>query len=265
MKKVRLSDGTVIHCLRKSEAVVLDDHVKGYLKNGIELKEGDTVVDIGANIGVMGYRLSQWYPGIIIHSFEPVEPIWQVLKANSVKSGNSGFYAHHIGVGSKNEELTLTYFPKSPALSTFNPQMWEDDPGAFRRAVKGSIRNSPDSMRYARRIPNFLIPLIAWYLKSGRQELKCRITTLSDFIRDNNVNRIDLLKIDCEGHEWEVIKGIDDVHWPMIRAVVMEVHDIDGRLKQAEQFLTEKGFGKLVTEKEKSLEDTALVNLFAVR
>jgi len=59
MKKTFLSDKTPIYCLVPSEAFILDDHIKGYLEHGIHVKENDIVVDIGANIGVLGVRLSK--------------------------------------------------------------------------------------------------------------------------------------------------------------------------------------------------------------
>ena len=38
---------------------MLDDHIDGYFSNGIKINEGDVVVDVGANIGVLGVRLSK--------------------------------------------------------------------------------------------------------------------------------------------------------------------------------------------------------------
>jgi hypothetical protein len=49
MKKTILHDGTAIYCLRKPEAKMLDHHVDGYLQNGITIKDGDVVFDVGAN------------------------------------------------------------------------------------------------------------------------------------------------------------------------------------------------------------------------
>ena len=31
MKKINLNDGTAIYCLKETEAVVLDEHIHGYL------------------------------------------------------------------------------------------------------------------------------------------------------------------------------------------------------------------------------------------
>lgn len=265
MKKIKMLDGTPIYCMAKSEALVLDDHVKGYLKHGIALKEGAVVVDVGANIGVFGIRASKWYHKMELHCFEPVPQIYKILSKNAELSQNPFFYTYQLGLGAKQDALNFTYFPNSPALSTSNPDLWEKDPQAFIQAVKGSIHNAPDSFWWARIIPGFAIPFIAWYLRKGKKQVVCKVCSLSDVIFDKNIEVIDLLKIDCEGQEWDVLLGIEDQHWPIIKSVVMEVHDIDDRLVRVKQLLMERGFSQVTAEKEKALEQTDLVNVFALR
>ena len=57
MKKIRLNDGTAIYCIKINEAFVLQQHIYGYLKNCSEFKESDTIIDVGANIGLLGLTL----------------------------------------------------------------------------------------------------------------------------------------------------------------------------------------------------------------
>ena len=59
MKKINLTDGTKIHCLKETEALVLDEHINGYLEIGLEISKKGAIIDVGANIGVFGMRLSQ--------------------------------------------------------------------------------------------------------------------------------------------------------------------------------------------------------------
>ena len=265
MKKINLPDGTEIYCLKGAEAVVLDDHIKGYFNHGISIKKGDVIFDIGANIGVFGLRASQEYKDLEIHCFEPVPQIFEVLKENVKLSLNPNFHAYQMGLGSKSDNISFTYFPNSPALSTSNPELWEKDPKAFQKAVRGSIKNSPDSFWWSILIPGFIIPLIAWYLKKGKETINCEVATLSHIINLKQINKIDLLKMDCEGHEWEVIKGIKDQDWSKIKSIVMEVHNIDNRAQKVESILKDKGFNKITLEKEKALENTNLVNIYALR
>ena len=80
MKKIRLNDGTAIYCIKRNEAFVLQQHIYGYLKNCSEFKESDTIIDVGANIGLLGLTLSKKYKNIKIHAFEPMPDIFSVLK-----------------------------------------------------------------------------------------------------------------------------------------------------------------------------------------
>ncbi len=50
--EVKLPNGMEIFCLRKDEVKLIYEEVQAYIKNGIELHEGDTVFDVGANIGL---------------------------------------------------------------------------------------------------------------------------------------------------------------------------------------------------------------------
>ena len=51
------------------------------------------------------------------------------------------------------------------------------------------------------------------------------VEILSDIIRENQIHRIDLLKIDAEKAEMDIIKGIEAHDWPKIKQIVLEIHD----------------------------------------
>jgi hypothetical protein len=89
--------------------------------------------------------------------------------------------------------------------------------------------------------------------------------TLSRFVSDHGIERIDLLKIDAEKAELEIFRGIETVDWRRIRQVVVEVHDLDGRLDTITALLREHGLSEIVVEQPPTLTNSNIFNVFATR
>ena len=265
MKKIYLNDGTCIYCLKETEAIVLDEHIKGYLNLGVNIKNGDTIIDVGANIGVLGVRLSKKFNDIKIHCFEPIPEIYSTLKQNAKLSLNKQFYTYRMGISNSSKTLNFTYYPNSPALSTSNPEVWDNDQKNFMAAVSGSISHIPKQFWWAKLIPNFITPLIAKYLKANKKQITSKVISLSEFIINQNIKIINLLKIDCEGEEVNVLRGIESKHWPLIKSVVMEVNDIENNIEISKKILSSNGFTDIKLEKEKGFENTKLTNIYATK
>ncbi|MDP2311689.1 MAG: FkbM family methyltransferase [Pseudomonadota bacterium] len=265
MRTATLPDGTRVHCLVKAEALVLDHHVHGYLGHGVALHEGDIVFDVGANIGLFGIRAVQRHAGLRVFAFEPVPAIYAVLQANAVSLGDGRLVALPCGLSREPGHIDIDYFPNSPALSTADVAFWDNNPDALREAVVGNVRNAPPELWYARLVPKFLAGAIAWNMRRGAQRVRCELRTVSQVMRDQGLDRIDLLKVDCEGAELDVLLGVDDAHWPHIGAVVAEVADVDGRLAAVRALLVRHGLDRIVIEREAGFEATPMVNVFATR
>jgi len=265
MNSTRLIDGTEIFCLRRQEAKMLDHHVEGYMQHGISIKDGDVVFDVGANIGVFGVRAVQKHNHVKVFAFEPIPEIYEVLKSNAEKYGKGKFFALNYGASDANGTTSFSYFPNTPALSTSHPEMWDENPDAFEKAVKGSMKNAPADMQWMKWLPTSLAGLIARFLRSGKQMITCELRTISSVIEEYKIEKIDLLKIDCEGAELSAINGIKEEDWKKINKVVVEVHDIENRVEFISSLMKKYGFSNITKEKEKALEDTALYNLYATR
>jgi FkbM family methyltransferase len=265
MRTAVLPDGTKVYCLLRTEAKVLDSHVNGYLAHGIEIREGDTIFDVGANIGLFGIRAMQRTKSARVFAFEPVPAIYEVLRMNAELFGKVRFLALPFGLASAPGKALFRYYPNSPALSTSHPEIWDENPESLAHAVAGSMKNAPPELWWARLLPRAAIPLIAKRLRKGSQTFECSLKTISGVIEEFRIEEIHLLKIDCEGAEWEVLNGIRADDWPKIAKIVVEVHDTAGRLEDVKRLLSRQGFRNLATEKEASLENTALINLYATR
>ena len=263
MKKTKLIDGTLVNCISSTEAQMLHEHINGYLNDIVEISDGDTIIDIGANIGIFGLVLSKLFKKLTIHSFEPIDEIYNVLKSNSILSKNENFKVYPYGISNKNHTIDFTYYPNSPALSTSYPEIWNSEKDLM-AALKGNLKHSPKNWWWAKYIPNFIYPLILKNLRRNSKKIDCELKTLSYVIEKLHIKKIDLLKIDCEGNELKVIKGLDDNNWPIIEQLIIEVHDIENRLDIILDILKEKNY-KVNVIKEPSLNKTNLHNIFAIK
>ncbi len=263
MRAATLQDGQKVWCLRKSEARVLDSHVEGYLDHGVTVAPGDTILDVGANIGIFGVRAVQRHAGVRVYALEPVPDIFAVLARNAKDHGDGRLVPLPCGAASAPGRTRFTYFPRSPALSTADPAAWDERPGEFAEAVAGATRTAP--MWYARLVPRFLSGALARHLRGGAVEVDAELRTLSDIIDEHGIERIDLLKIDCEGAELPALEGIREEHWPLVQKAVIEVHDRDGRLETVRGLLESHGLTNITVATEDGFEATRLVNVYAVR
>jgi Methyltransferase FkbM domain len=75
---------------------------------------------------------------------------------------------------------------------------------------------------------------------------KCKVRTLSSALREcrhvlDAHERIDLLKIDVEGHELAVLQGIAEHDWQRIQQIAAEAHTAEC-LQQVVQLLQQRGY-----------------------
>jgi FkbH-like protein/FkbM family methyltransferase len=229
-----------------------------YLKHGIRLRDGDTVVDIGANIGLFSLFVLSRCASPRIFAFEPAPVVYDLLKANCDAYG-SNVRALNVGVSDKARTATFTFYEKSSVFSGFHSDEAED-----REAIKSVVRNMLNNASIAdESVEEYVNELTADRLRRTTHE--CQLTSVSDVIREHQIDRIDLLKIDAEKSELDIIKGIDDRDWPKIAQIVIEIHDRTREtVKRIEDLLVGKGY-RCAVEQEALLEHAGLFNLYATR
>lgn len=100
---------------------------------------------------------------------------------------------------------------------------------------------------------------------SGKQSVVCQLCTISDLIIKFDLEQIDFLKIDVERSELNVLQGIHVDDWTKIQNIVVEVHDIYGRLETVLNLLEENGFSDVTARDDGLLEKSGLWNVYAHR
>ena len=89
--------------------------------------------------------------------------------------------------------------------------------------------------------------------------------TLSQFVGEHAIERIDLPKIDAEKAELEILRGIGAQDWPKIQQVVIEVHDLEDRPETIVAELREHGLTEITVDQPPTLTNSNIYNVFAAR
>ncbi len=254
-QRCELPNGMVVICRNKNETEFGYHEIfeeQGYLRHGIQLTDGDVVFDVGANIGMFALSVGRHCPHATIYSFEPIQPIYQLLELNTRLYGLQ-VELFNLGLSNNDRSETFTYYPH---LSLISGRF--ADGAAERETVKSFLLNEH---KLAQNDP-LLDELLAERLQT--EQVTCQMRTLSQVIRENGVQRIDLLKIDVEKSEQDVLAGIEDEHWPLIRQLVVEVHDSGGKVGRISALLESKGY-RVGMEQDSVLKDTPYRNVYAWR
>ena len=129
---------------------------------------------VGANVGNYIALLMNVFPNAQIHSFEPAKETFATLQ--------------------KNTAPRLTHYAGKVQLNNFG---LSDSPSEA--TLHYDRENSGLASLYNRQLDYFGID----YSKSET----VRLSTLDNYCAENNIDHIDFLKMDVEGHELSVLKG----------------------------------------------------------
>lgn len=219
-----------------------------YLRHGVKVGEGDVVLDVGANVGVAAAFFAAQCGARVVHCFEPVHPVCQLLRVNLKQL--PACVVHEQGLSSAPGRMPITYYAGAAAMSGLYA-----DPSRDRALVRTVLLNYGRSEQQAEQE------------LAGRHEpqtLTCELRTLSSFLHEAGLARVDLLKIDVERAELDVLGGIDPSDWSKIEQVVIEVHDEDGRGAAIARKLGAYGF-RVAAEQESAMRGTSVRMLYATR
>ncbi|HUR99727.1 MAG TPA: FkbM family methyltransferase [Pyrinomonadaceae bacterium] len=200
---IRLRNGVVLESPPQVDLNFLFHEIwidEFYAPKGYEIIGGDTVVDIGANIGVFATWAATKKPNVRVISFEPFPSNAAIFEKNIAASRLGNVEFHPVAVGAGNEKRTL---------------------------------NVSDS----------------WILHSlsdnEQSENGISIDCVGLDSAMENVEKCDLLKLDCEGGEYEILYSASAGTISKIKRVVCEYNLLDDEKRNGKglsDFLTANGF-----------------------
>jgi FkbM family methyltransferase len=271
----KLANGLKIHSPKKDgfqffdETKFIYEEVRQYFSHGISCHEGDTVFDVGANIGLFSIYVHQIYNHANIYSFEPIPNIFRSLSRNIAQLETKKIKLFPFGLSNESKTVDFTYHPNAPALST----MYPFDSKEYRAAIRNNII---ENLEYAPRHIKRLLSMIPRWLRPffidrdinqifQVERVSCQLKKISDIIKEYAIEKIHLLKIDVEKSEVDVLLGIDDRDWHKIDQIVVEVHNDDDQLDKIKTLLADKGFKKVVVQQDPFLKAINTFNVYALR
>jgi amino acid adenylation domain-containing protein/FkbM family methyltransferase len=253
-----LPNGMTIAYLNQSETDFMYREIferRSYLKHVIALEEGACIFDVGANIGLFTLQVGQICNNAKIYAFEPIPPVSEILRLNtSLYKIDVDVFDH--GLGSETGLASFSFYPFVSILSGLFANTSEDHETVKNFLLDQALKNNELEMSNEQ-----IDELLQERLIS--EQFTCPIKTLSQVIHENEIEKIDLLKLDVEKSELDVLKGIREEDWPKIQQVVMEVHDTHNRLSEITGLLQGHGF-EVKVDQDTELMRTNLYNLYAV-
>lgn len=249
-----------IHCHTKSETRFIYKEIferREYVKHGIEIKPGNIVFDVGANVGLFTlFTNKECKNNVSIYSFEPIPPTFELLNKNASVHGLS----ERDNIKLFNLGLTCTDGPAEAEFTFYRGMSGNSTMKADEKRMQYNNLDPDDVINLIKNRSSLYKALLSLYpirflLKKLLQKKKqsitegetfiCRLSTLSKICQEYTVPSIDLLKIDVEGAELDVLLGIEDQDWPKIKQSVIEVYDVNGRMNTIKKLLHNKGFNKI--------------------
>ncbi len=148
-------------------------------------KISNNIMDIGANTGIYALIAKTINPAAKVYAFEPVKRVYDKLKSN---------------VGLNKYDIVC----EQTAVSSY--------------CGKGVIYDQDIEHIYAVCVNKNIMPSTVDVIKAEIDTI-----TLEEYVKNKNIPKVDLIKIDVETHEAEVLKGMGDYLGQMHPAMLMEV------------------------------------------
>jgi FkbM family methyltransferase len=199
-----------------------------YRLHGVTIADGDCIFDVGANTGMFILFLNKIGVNARVYGFEPAPKTFEVLSKNVETHNRLPVELFNVGLSCEPGRAEFTYYPRFSNASTLYPDESPENVLRGRQYIIDQIPTVRRPWRYfLYALPSPIKHLIAerirrYYLK--KEVVTCELWNLSQFIRERNIAKIDLLKLDAEQSEQQILAGIADEDWPKIRQAVIEVH-----------------------------------------
>lgn len=174
-------------------------HQRVYDHPGFELRATDTIVDIGAHVGVFAHWALPQIPNGRLICVEPTSAADR-LEHSLMQNGLTNVRLHRMALGRPSSTLEMFDHAEYAGLNrstAFRPSPWMSSIMASKEK-KGITR--PPKVR----------------------SFPCE--SLTELLVRENLAEVDLLKMDCEGSEYDILEHTSDENLRRCKKIMMEFH-----------------------------------------
>ncbi len=187
------------------------------------VKPGDTILDIGANLGLMTLLMARLAgPMGRVHAFEPNPNVFSFLTKTTEANPDLAITCHPVALGPSDERLILSVPKGNKGAATLRPNTSSD--------------------HFA--------------------SIEVPVQRLTDFCATQQIDRIDFIKMDVEGFEAGVIAGgIDILQTTRPRAILFEENRFASTATPPESFRHLENLGYRIRAIPRNLFRNRLVDI----
>ena len=156
------------------------------------LPENPVIVDIGGNAGYFNMMLFSQIDSAKVIAYEPIYENYKLfqenVRRNSIMTNKVSVFNMAV-TGTRIDEVTIYKEVEN------------------NNSVTASVYND--------------------FSKDNFNVIKVKAITLEEILTSNNLDRVDVLKLDCEGSEYPIIYETPKQVWDKVKVVYMEDHPLD--------------------------------------
>lgn len=193
LKEIRILDERIkFYDHKKSNSVywIHEELNEEYHLNELTINDNDVIIDIGAHVGVVSTYISKVNPNCKIYSFEPTHNTFHCLSKNIQLNNVNNVKIFNNAITSDGRDVIMNMPIGNTGGSSF---VYEEPVGLY---YKNVIKSLPINH------------------------------VISEILKTENTDKIKLLKIDCEGAEYDIIKSITPELFTKIEYLIGEFHTL---------------------------------------
>ena len=172
-----------------------------YKQNKLKNDNPILIFDIGANKGQSIDFFLKLYKNVIIYAFEPNPKLYKKIEKKYRNKKN--IFIYNLGVSNLNGQLELKE-TVTDETSTFENLNYNSEYLNLKAKILGVKKEKIVNKKY--------------YVN---------VIRLSDFLQKESIKKINILKIDTEGHELKCLLGLSNENFSSIDLIQLESHEDD--------------------------------------